>query len=102
MALAYIKEIKATESEPTRSAFDPYMPTAFGEISFKIGNKLIHAETYDRSTDQLIVEGNGKVLTANLYPEGRQEIYDLFQEIWDLNEAKVQIPNWLRDAIASF
>ena len=86
-----IINIKSQESAPTRSAFDPYFPTAFGSIKFGINAVELLASTVDRWTDNIFVNTDTMVpLVPNTV---RTEVCRFLQKIWNMNEAEnIQIP----------
>ena len=95
-----IINIKSQESAPTRSAYDPYFPTAFGSIKFEINGVKFLASTVDRWTDNIFVNTDTMVpLVPNTV---RTEVCRFLQKIWNMNEAEnIQIPELIMSQIPS-
>lgn len=94
--LLQVKNIKANEREGTRSCFDPYSETRFGEITFVIKGRKFRVPTYDRCTDFLLVDGE----KIRLYGVERLEVIEFIRKIWDeRNVVLIEVPECICNCI---
>jgi len=93
--LLQIKNIKATEREGTRSCFDPYSETCFGEINFVVNGKKFRAYTYDRCTDSFFVNGEEIKLSG----AERLEVCLFIRQIWEKAEDVTEVPDCICNCI---
>ena len=80
------------ESAPRFSAYDPYCPTAFGSIKFKVKGRKVTIHTLDRCAEYVEVGGR----EFSLRGAERSAVTDFIRHIWYLKEANIELPEVIR------